>query len=307
MADIKLQFAWSESRVKLLRECAYKYFLNYYESWEGWHKNAPQRKQQAYLLKQLTNKHMWPGSIVHEVIEHVIKTYKLTGNWLSLQDAKNLGLNKLRSGWVSSTKKEWKNNPKSTNLFEHYYKDGLSKEETDKCKKIVLDSIRGFYISKMAEIIQTLKKEDWIALEDFQKFEMDDKSEVSVKIDCGFKYQEKVYLIDWKTGKVNDNVIDQLITYSMYALKKGFAKKLSDIVIVPVYLMHMAEVGELELTINKQQLLGHASVIKNESVILNQAHNNRDNEKYFEMTENTKKCVYCNFKEICPNGKQYGH
>jgi len=304
MADIKLQFAWSESRVKLLRECAYKYFLNYYESWEGWHKNAPQRKQQAYLLKQLTNKHMWPGSIVHEVIEHVIKTYKLTGSWLSLRDAQELGVNKLRSGWISSTKKEWKKTPKSTNLFEHYYKEGLSKEETDKCKKIVLDSIRGFYGSRMAQIIQNLKSEDWIALEDFQKFAMDDGSEVSVKIDCGFKYCEKIYLLDWKTGKVNANVIEQLITYSMYALKKGFAKKLSDIVIVPIYLMHLGELGEVELTVSKQQLLGHASVIKNESAILRKAHENKDNEEWFKYTDNINKCQYCQFKEMCPGAKR---
>jgi hypothetical protein len=299
MADIKLTFAWSESRVKLLRECAYKYFLNYYESWEGWRKSAPQRSQQAYLLKQLTNKHMWPGSIVHEVIEHVIKTYKLNGTWTPLQDAQELGVNKLRSGWISSTKKEWKNTPKSVNLFEHYYGEGLVKEETDRCKQIVLKSIEGFYSSRMAQIIQNLKPEDWVALEDFQKFNMDDGSEVSVKIDCGFKHNDKVFLLDWKTGKVNSNVIDQLVTYAMYALKKGFAKKLSDIVIVPVYLMYLGELGETELTVNKQQLFGHASVIKNESIILREAHNNRDNEEYFKYTDNTKRCQYCNFKEIC--------
>jgi len=304
MADIKLTFAWSESRVKLLRECAYKYFLNYYESWEGWRKSAPQRKQQAYLLKQLTNKHMWPGSIVHEVIEHVIKAYKLTGKWLPLQDAQELGVNKLRSGWISSKNKEWKTTPKSVNLFEHYYGDGLSKEETDKCKTIVHNSIRGFYLSKMAEIIQTRKKEDWVALEDFQKFSMDDGSEVSVKIDCGFKYNGKIYLLDWKTGKPNANVIDQLITYSMYALKKGFAKKLSDIIIIPVYLMHMMDIGEIELTVSKQQLLGHASVIKNESAILRKAHENKDNEEWFKYTDNTNKCTRCQFKEICPGSKR---
>lgn len=304
MADIKLTFAWSESRVKLLRECAYKYFLNYYESWEGWRKNAPQRKQQAYLLKQLTNKHMWPGSIVHEVIEHVIKTYKLNNKWMPLQDAQELGLNKLRSGWISSTKKEWKDRPKSVNLFEHYYESGLTKDETDKCKKIVLDSLRGFYASKMAQIIQNLKSEDWVALEDFQKFNMEDGSEVSVKIDCGFKYKEKIYLLDWKTGKVNDNVIDQLITYSMYALKKGFAKKLSDIIIVPVYLMRLGELGEIELTVNKQQLLGRASVIKNESAILKKAHENKDNEGWFKYTDNVNKCQYCNFKGICPGANR---
>lgn len=304
MADIKLTFAWSNSRMKLFRECPYKYFLNYYLSFEGWLKSSPQRKQQAYLLKQLTNKHMWPGSIVHEVIEHIIKTYKSTGHWLSLQGAKELGINKLRSGWLSSKNKEWENNPKSVNLFEYYYGNGLSKEETDRCKKIVLDSISGFYVSKMSQIIQTLKVEDWVALEDFQKFEMDDKSEVSVKIDSGFRYKDKVVLIDWKSGKVNDNVIDQLITYAMYALKKRFAKKLSDIIIIPVYLMHMADIGEVELSVSKEQLLGHASVIKNESKILREAHKNKDNEGWFKYTDNINKCKYCSFKGMCDGSKR---
>ena len=306
MAKLEQSYAWSESRVKTLRECARKYWYNYYASWEGWLKNAPQEKRDAYLLKHLTNKYMWPGSIVHEVIEYVIKTYKLNEKWISLRDAKELGINKLKSGWISSKNKDWQKKPKSINLFEHYYNIELSKEETDRCKTIVLDSIRGFYISRMAGIIQTLKKEDWVALEDFQKFEMDDRSEVSVKIDCGFKYNGKIYLLDWKTGKVNDSVIEQLITYGMYALKKGFAKKLSDIIIVPVYLMHMAEIGEIELTISKEQLLGHALLIKNESKILAETHNNKDDKEYFEYTENKNSCRFCNFKEICSNGKLYG-
>lgn len=304
MAQLELTYAWSASRVKTLRECARKYFLNYYESWLGWQKNAPERKQKAYLLKQLTNKYMWPGSITHEVLEYVVKSFRSTGTWISLQDAQELGISKLRSGWISSTKKEWKNNKKAINLFEHYYGEGLSKEETDRCKKIVLDSIKGFYSSRMAQIIQTLKQEDWITLEDFQKFEMGDGSEVSVKIDLGFKHNNKIFLLDYKTGKVNNDTINQLVVYAMYSLKRGFAKRLSDIIIVPVYLMYLGELGEIELTVNKQQLLSQASVIKNESTILREAHQHKDDEEWFKYTDNINRCQYCQFKKICPGSKR---
>jgi len=307
LGKIELKYAWSDSRMKTLRECARKYWFNYYASWEGWLKNAPPRKKQAYLLKHLSTRHMWPGSIVHNVIENVIKTYKSTDKWIPLVEARELGLKQLKLGWKSSTRKEWKNNPKSVNLYEHYYSGGLSKEETDRCKDIVLDCITGFYNCRMAKIIRSLKKDDWVALEDFQSFNMDDGSEVSVKIDCGFKYNGKIYLLDWKTGKINDSVLDQLTTYSMYALKKGFTKKLSDIVIVPVYLIMVAEIGDsaiVELSVTKDKLLSHAATIKNESIILRQSHEHKEDEEYFKMTDNLNNCKYCNFKEICPGGKR---
>lgn len=299
--SIELKYSWSESRIKTLRECMRKYYYNYYVSWEGWQKNAPQIKKDAYLLKNMTNRHMWVGSIVHQIIEDVVKSFRKNKTWITIQDAKNMGLELLRSGWKSSTNKEWQQNPKSVNLFEHFYNESITEEEIQKCKIKVMTCIENFYNSKLINIIEQLKNEDWISLEDFQSFKMDDGSEVSVKIDLGFKYNNKIYLIDYKTGKYNSSVVEQLTVYGMYSLKKNFTNKISNIIIVPVYLMSNDFV---ELSIDKKRILDQALIIKNESKILARVHENRDNEDFFEMTSDTNKCRFCQFKKICPGSKR---
>jgi hypothetical protein len=218
-----------------------------------------------------------------------------------LQDAEVICIDKLRSGWKNSKNQGWKTNAKSINLFEHYYNQPMRDDQIQACKTKVLTCIRNFYNSPIKEKITKLKKDDWISLEDFQNFKMNDGSEVSLKIDLGFKHDGKVYLIDFKTGKQNNAVIEQLTVYGMYCLKKGFAKKLSDIVIVPIYLMSD---NLIELGVTKQQILGQAEIINNESKILAKAHKHIDNEEYFEMTDDVSKCKYCQFKEICPGSKR---
>lgn len=301
MGKLELKSSWSNSRVKTLRECPRKYYYQYFLSWEGWLQSAPDRKRMAYILKNMTNKHMWPGSIAHEVIEHVIKEYRKNKKWLSLESAQNLAIEKLRSGWKSSRSSNWKQNPKSINLFEDFYGDGLTNEESSRCKNIVLTSIENFYNSNVAEIIKSLDEEDWVSLEDFQSFMVDNKYEVSVKIDTAFKHDGKVYLIDYKTGKESPDVLEQLMVYAMYALKKGFAKRLSDIYIVPVYLMLNKEI---KLQCKKQQILNQAEIIRQESKMLQKAHEHKDNEEKFRYTENLNLCKYCQFKQICDGSKR---
>lgn len=292
-------YAWSQSRIKLFRDCGRKYYYNYILSWGGWDKNATKEQKEAYLLKNMTNQYMWVGSIVHEVVEKIVKSYKINKKWISMQDAKDMGITLLRSGWISSTKKEWKDDPKSVNLFEHFYEQPMDENKIRACKTKVLTCIENFYNSKLIEIVSQLKEEDWISLEDFQNFKMDDGSEVSLKIDLGFKYQQKIFLIDYKTGKINDSVIEQLITYAMYCLKKKFTSKVSEILIVPVYLM-MENRDLIKLEVSKQQILNQATIIRNESKILKNIHEKKNDLSVFEMTDDLKKCNYCQFKKVCP-------
>ena len=69
MGKIELTYAWSNSRVKTFRECAWRYYLTYFQSWEGWLGSAPQEKQRAYMLKKMTNLPMFIESVVQDTIE----------------------------------------------------------------------------------------------------------------------------------------------------------------------------------------------------------------------------------------------
>lgn len=307
MGKIELTYAWSNSRVKTFRECMWKYHLMYHVAWNGWLSSAPQECQRAYMLKKMTNLPMFIGSIVHDTIEEVISVGRRTGKWKTLEQAQGDAVQALRKGWKQSSEKRWKNSPsKNVNLAEHFYQEELDPRRLNEFKQKVLRSLKAFYEMPVFEIIQGLKKEDWLTLEDFQKFQLNTGEEVTVKIDCGFRYQSNIYLWDWKTGRVSDNVIDQLTTYAMYALKQKWTDNPEDIIIIPVYLAAYAELGEKaipHLEVTMQHMKRQAGIIRSEYPMLTEAFKNKDDPSKFERTDNENACTRCCFREMCPGAK----
>lgn len=303
MGKIEQTYAWSNSRVKILRECAWKYNLTYHIAWDGWLESAPQDKRRAYMLKNMTNMPMWVGSIVHDIIEEIITIGRATGDWSTLEQAQHNGVQALRKGWKQSKDKRWQGSPKKNiNLSEHFYQEEIEKDRLDSFKQKVLASLKAFYDMPLFEVLQGLKKEDYLTLEDFQKFQLNTGENVTLKIDCGFRYKGKVYLLDWKTGMVSDSVIDQLVSYSMYSLKMKWADKPEDIVIIPVYLAAYADIGEQatpHLDVTMQHIKRQAGIIRSESPLLKEAFENKDNPGYFRHTDNERACKGCFFRDMC--------
>ena len=285
----------------------WKYHIMYHISWNGWLTSAPQDRRRAYTLKNMTNMPMWVGSIVHDIIEDIITTGRQTGEWRTLEQAQHDGVQALRKGWKQSKDKRWQGSPKrNINLAEHFYQEEIEKDRLDSFKQKVLASLKAFYDMPLFKILQSLDKDSWLTLEDFQKFQLNTGEEVSVKIDCGFRYRGKIYLLDWKTGKVSDSVIDQLTTYSMYALKQGWAQKPEDIVIIPVYLAAYAELGEQatpHLDVTMRHIRRQAGIIRSEYPLLKEAFENKDNPDYFPKTDNEHACTRCFFKDMCSGAK----
>jgi hypothetical protein len=307
MGKIELSYAWSHSRMKTFRECAWKYYLTYFASWNGWLGSAPQEKQRAYMLKKMTNLPMFVGSVVHDTIENVIRDGRNTGQWGTLKQAQESAVQRLRQGWKQSEQKRWQGSPaRNVNLAEHFYQEQLDPNRLNEFKQKVLRSLKAFYEMPLFEILQSLKKEDWLTIENFQKFQLNTGEEVTVKIDCGFRYQGKIYLLDWKTGRVSDSVIDQLSIYSMYGIKIGWTDSPEDITIIPVYLAAYAELGEQatpHLKVTMQHMKRQASVIRGEYPLLTEAFENKDNPHYFPHTDNSRACEKCFFRDMCSGAK----
>jgi len=304
MGKIEQSYAWSESRVKCLRECRWKYYLTYQMAWEGWLSSATQEKQRAYMFKNMTNMPMFVGSVVHDTIENIIDNGRKTGNWASLEESQKDAIQRLRKGWKQSKDKRWQTSPKqNVNLEEHYYQIALEKDVLDGYKNKVLKSIKAFYDMPMFSVMVNLDKDQWLTLEDFQKFELKTGAEVTVKRDCGFKHDGKVWLLDWKTGRVSESVIDQLVTYAMYALKQGWAKSPEDVTIVPVYLAAYSELGEQSmphLSVDMKHIVRQAGIINSEYPMLKEAFDNKDNPAFFPRTDNESACNRCFFRGMCP-------
>lgn len=288
-----MSFAWSESRVKTLRNCARKYYYIYFLSNGGWYQNASEESKKAYLLKKMTNIYMYTGTVVHDIIESILKNTNKSVD-LSLTEANAV----FAKGVLQSKNCEWKKSPsKAINLFEHYYKGELNENyaysKIHKC-------MNALYNSEVFDMIKRLGKNDKITMEEFQSFKLKTGEDVAVKLDFAFRFNGKVYLIDWKTGKPNYSINEQLDVYAMHSLKMKWVKNLDEVVLMPVYL-GAKDSNEIEIPLetSMDQLMARAEIIKTEFPLLILAEKNKKDIGKFPVTDNINECEKCNFKEIC--------
>jgi hypothetical protein len=66
--ELRNELSWSHSRYETFRECLRRYFYHYYGSWGGWQDDADPLTRRLYILKQLKNRHLWAGGVVHDAV-----------------------------------------------------------------------------------------------------------------------------------------------------------------------------------------------------------------------------------------------
>ncbi len=302
----ELTYAWSDSRVKVLRRCMWEYFLTYYQSWEGWDQSASEDKKKAYMFKNMSNLFMFTGSVVHDELQSILEQFRDTGKMRSCKVSQERVVKRLRQGLVDSKNKKWKSSPKKyLNLEEHFYNKNIDNDFLLGLKDRALKCIYTFYNSRVYEMVTSSGKDkaNWLSLEDYQEFSLKSGEQINVKIDLALRHNGKVYLFDWKTGKINPATIAQLTTYAMYALKMGWVKTIEDVIIVPSYLYAFTPDNQDEAiqdtSITMDKIMDQAQLIKSEYKMLTTAHENRDNKKHFPATDNINTCDQCKFRQMC--------
>ena len=56
MAGIRNELRWSKSRGGIFHECRRKYYLRYYQTWEGWKRSAPEETRAAYRFSKMVTR-----------------------------------------------------------------------------------------------------------------------------------------------------------------------------------------------------------------------------------------------------------
>src|SRR5512141_1428773 len=112
MADIQNEFTWSKSRHEKLKECPRAYYLHYYGSWGGWDAAAPAATRELYVLKQLSSRWQWAGSLVHDAVEKALVRAKNGGPLRPVDDLVEQTRRRARAQWATSREKGYWRNPK---------------------------------------------------------------------------------------------------------------------------------------------------------------------------------------------------
>ena len=301
MNEIKSEFSWSKSRNEIFKTCPRQYYFNYYGYWGGWEKSAPKRTRQLYILKNLKNRYMWAGETVHQCIKHTLTNLQRGISILPVDDIISMTINKMRDDFRSSKEKRYLANPKTCALFEHEYELDLSDDKWKQIADDVEHCLRNFYNSEIFSMLKGISPERWLEVEDFSSFYLY-KRKIWAVIDCSYRTEDGVTIIDWKTGRSTSSDLSlQLSCYAMYGMEKwGIKPQKIKLVQYNLLSNQSAEfsVKEGEIADTKAYIKG--SIADMESLLVDVENNVPKEEKFFKKIEDEKIRARCNFRKVCP-------
>jgi hypothetical protein len=300
MTELRNEFSWSKSRDEIFQTCPRQYYFNYYGYWGGWEKGSPERVRQIYLLKNLKNRFMWAGEKVHDCIKHTLKNLQRGISVLSPDNIVSITLDQMRDEFRSSRERRYRQYPKTCALFEHEYEVDINDAHWKKVAEDVEKCVRNFYNSETFATLKELPQENWLEIEDFSFFYLDGKKIWAV-IDCSYRAEDGITIIDWKTGRTTSSDVSlQLSCYAMYG-KEKWGVKPERLKLVEYNLLsdQKAEfvVTEGEIANTRGNIRG--SIADMQSLLVDVENNVPKDEAFFKKVEDDKIRDRCNFRKVC--------
>ena len=216
------EFTWSKSRHEKFKECPRAYYLHYYGSWGGWEQQAGSDVRELWILKKLSTRWQWAGSVVHSALEELLLRAKRGAPLRMLEELVERTQRRARSQWAGSREKGYWRDPKSVpGLVEHEYAEPVPSEEWKRLwDEVIEGSLRGFYASDTFRAIQAVPREQWLSVDELDSFVFEG-TKIWVAVD--FAYRDgrgRVHVLAWKTGKERGVDHVQVGIYALYAQEK---------------------------------------------------------------------------------------
>lgn len=278
---------WSVSRYDKFLSCKRRYYYDYYAKYD----KVYQRKQ-IEKLKKLTSIPLEIGNTVHQVIK------VLLDRLLKSEEVVNV------ARFLDFTKRKTEENCCSKTFAEVYYNEvnGINADELlDK----VQDALNNFLKSERYNWLTTKalsNKTDWIIEPPGYGEARLSGMKIYCKVDFLFPVGDAIYIIDWKTGKRDEEKHKkQLLGYVSWA---SFHLDKDPIKIIPTIAYLKPSYEEVQMKFNEYDIQNFAIQIKEEteemySLCSNIEENIPRDKEEFTKTTNIKVCDYCNYRELC--------
>jgi hypothetical protein len=222
MPDLVNEFTWSKSRHEKFKECRRAYFLAYYGSWGGWGAPAGSAVRELYVLKKLSSRWQWAGSIVHGALKQILDRARATGDLLPLEKVLERTRSRARAEWSGSREKTyWREPSRIVGLVEHEYGEVVPDADWKRLYEQVIEgSLRAFYGSAVLEEIRATPRTDWLTVDELDSWSFEG-TKIWLAVDFAYRGRDgRVHLLDWKTGKERGVDHVQVGTYALYAREK---------------------------------------------------------------------------------------
>ena len=279
----------------MFESCKRQYYFNYYGSWGGWDKNADAHTQLLYRLKKITTVPQLVGTVVHEAISNVLNALK-SGRPIHPPAIETHAQKLFGQHLLASEEQHWRYSASQyTNLFEHYYDEPFSENDS---ANHVATSLQAFFASDAYATLQSTPPEDYLTIEKLTDFTLAN-TKIWVVLDIAIRRDESVHIFDWKTGRERQADRHQLAVYALYATSH-WDVALPDLHLQDIYLQTNTE----RTLVLSPDDLDQTRIFVTESVqemraLLDDPEQNTASQDTFPMTTNTHQCTTCPFKAVC--------
>lgn len=278
---------WSVSRYDKFKLCQRQYYFDYYGKYDT---EYPRSKINA--LKSMTSTVMETGNIIHDTIRAFLE--RLLKSEEPVNSEKFLDYARKKTAEYCSGK----------TFAEVYYKQ-LENIDTDRIYENVKTGLTNFIGSdRFHWIIEKAitNKTGWVIEPPGYGETRIDGMKAYCKVDFLFPVDGNLFILDWKTGKVDEKKHSkQLIGYSTWAAN-NFSNESSRIFPVTAYLL--PQYAEIAIKVSALDIMAFTGTVKTETgdmylMLKSIAQNIPKEKKEFAMTSNVKICGFCNYRELC--------
>jgi hypothetical protein len=222
MPDLANEFSWSKSRHEKFHECRRAYYFAYYASWGGWEAQPGSAIRELYVLKKLSSRWQWAGSLVHDALKRALSRARGGGELPPLERVLERTHAKARAEWSASREKSyWRESSRIVGLVEHEYGEAVAGADWKRLyEQVVEGSLRAFYASAVLEEILRTPRERWLTVDELDAW-LFEGTKIWVAVDFAYRDADgRVHVLDWKTGKERGVDHVQVGTYALYAMQK---------------------------------------------------------------------------------------
>ncbi|MFM9423198.1 MAG: hypothetical protein RIR06_1659 [Bacteroidota bacterium] len=277
---------WSVSRYDTFSTCKRKYFYTYYPKF-----HSEYAEDEIKELKNLTSEALTIGSLVHDVIETLLKRLQKSTETVDAEKLKK---------FIAQRVAEY---CKKYQFIETYYQTKAILSEAEFTERI-FDMVMKFLSTDRYQWLCQLpeeSKQQWIIEPGGFGETRIGELKAYCKVDFMLPVGKDVFILDWKTGK--EEVVKhrkQLIGYALFA-QYHFQNQFEKVIPILSYLKE--EYAETIPEITNEDISEFENTVQLESDEMKQLCSNVDQNiprgiDHFPMID-SKLCGYCEFRKLC--------
>jgi hypothetical protein len=299
--------SWSHSRDRTLRECARRYYLQYYLSVGGWRPDAPRAARLAFALRQLTSLEAALGTAVHSRARELAVAAVSSARAPDLTTLVARSRDMLNALWRTRDRRAFMRSPREhPMLVERWYRTPVKQERLVGLRSRLKTSIAALQRSVIWDEIRSTKSGNVIVPGEPLTTTIDGAviyatPDLLVRRDATTPW----VLTEWKTNAWSA-VRDQLSVYCVVLRARGTIGHAG----APLF-AHVARLGtgeeewielnEIDLSAAMERM--RQSLAKMRSLLRDPSVNEPREADAFPPSPRASRCTWCAFRTLCPEGR----